>query len=109
MIQFFLTGSRFFGTATEDSDWDYFTEDTPEARKVLEMEGYAEVYVRIVPGNLRSVYFHSVSRKHVQLVSNVALKTRIQNAMLRNGLGPALKHKGLARAIWKTCEELTGG
>jgi len=33
VVEFFLVGSRFYGTNREDSDYDYIAEDTPEARQ----------------------------------------------------------------------------
>lgn len=38
--EYYLTGSRFFGTYTPVSDWDFFTKDTPDTRSYLESCGF---------------------------------------------------------------------
>lgn len=40
---FYLAGSRYFGTATEDSDDDYVAQDNPTNRKVCETLGMKRV------------------------------------------------------------------
>jgi len=36
-VEFYLTGSRFFGNATNASDYDFFCQDTDEARQFLDV------------------------------------------------------------------------
>lgn len=43
-VKLILTGSRRFGTSTERSDWDFFTEDSPSVR-----EQFMEVGFRKLP------------------------------------------------------------
>ena len=38
---FQLTGSRFFGNATEKSDWDFFVQNSPEAIDFLRSNNFA--------------------------------------------------------------------
>jgi len=42
-FKFYLTGSRFFGTDRPDSDWDFFTQDSPEVRQFLRENGFREI------------------------------------------------------------------
>lgn len=37
---FYLTGSRYFGTARDDSDWDYFVQDDPLVHDWLSENGF---------------------------------------------------------------------
>lgn len=39
-FQFFLTGSRYFGTHTEKSDWDFFVERNPGLEEWLQQNGF---------------------------------------------------------------------
>ena len=39
-FEFHLTGSRFFNSATKESDYDFFTKNCPEIKKWLEDEGF---------------------------------------------------------------------
>lgn len=43
-FDFTLTGSRFFGPCREDSDWDYFVEDSPELIRFLYDNGFVKNY-----------------------------------------------------------------
>ncbi len=40
-----LTGSRFFGNARVDSDFDYFVQDSPQVRKFLFDDSFMELGV----------------------------------------------------------------
>ena len=42
--EFYPTGSRFFGEATEQSDYDYYTLSTSQVRKDLKKAGFIEQY-----------------------------------------------------------------
>lgn len=39
-FEFHLTGSRYFGTANEYSDWDFFVQDSEEVRQFLLNNGF---------------------------------------------------------------------
>lgn len=83
--QFYLTGSRFFGTATEGSDWDFFVKHSEEVALDLHKWGF-----QLVQGprndnykdkNTVVVFWHPLHRVHVQLVHDDVKKEKIQLAM----------------------------
>ena len=94
-----LTGSRFFRTATKESDWDFFAEES--AMFYLEENGWlltcpADMYdaVTFVKGNV-----------HVQLVEDILLKLRVQSRLtpvMREG--PYTKRQ--ARVIWNVASTM---
>lgn len=45
-IDFYLTGSRYFGCARPDSDWDFMVQDSPEVREFLKGLGFVQ---RVAP------------------------------------------------------------
>lgn len=101
-IPLHLTGSHYFGTAGPDSDVDFFAADSAAARAYLEACGFVAVQWKPGPGaNVRAVYWHGVTRVHVQLVADVELKERIQRAMREYGLGPHLMDKVLSKRLWR--------
>jgi len=82
-FKFFLTGSRFFGTHHENSDWDFFVEDSPQIRKVLENWGFVEENKYHYFDMLTNiVYAHKQANIHVQCVKNARIKEHIQNSLL---------------------------
>jgi len=42
-LTFFLTGSRFFGFSNENSDYDFFVQDSEEVNGILRAWGFVEV------------------------------------------------------------------
>lgn len=94
-----LTGSRFFGTAREDSDWDYFVEwdkgvyhELCDFGFVLDHESYAHD-----PNNVAVFVRDDV---HVQVVGNAAIKERIQYQLrpIFTRLNPSKEN---AKIIWR--------
>jgi hypothetical protein len=76
-ITFHLTGSRFFGTDTEESDWDFFTQDLPGTRTELHHAGFkldSESY----PNDTNFVAVYAKDNVHVQLVPDVRMKKCVQ-------------------------------
>jgi len=100
--EFYLTGSRFFGTHNENSDWDFFTEDCPEVRKELENLGFVEEQNSYSDDLTNKVYVHQSARIHVQCVKNVWAKTVIQDciAELSNEIPSFLKNASKSRKKW---------
>lgn len=101
--RFYLTGSRYFHANVPDSDWDYFTEDTPQVRQYLEEEGFILVPATSAhmsyTSSVTAVYYREGF--HVQLVRCPIVKSLVQSRMRRIGLGPFLKDKALARILWQ--------
>ena len=84
-----MTGSRFFGNHTEQSDYDYFTNDSKEVYHYLRTLGFE------LSGDLvdlpnyqdkltRSVLIHKKDNIHIQLVYDAERKIKIQNFIKNN-------------------------
>lgn len=113
-FEFYLTGSRFFGTQTEDSDWDFFV-------------GYSkEVVAFLIENNFRIVndseyedsntvavyrYMDKFNRPSmcvdVQVVLNPAMKEDIQNKIKPVIRNSAIKDKEAMRLMWNVAYRLS--
>jgi hypothetical protein len=99
-LRFHPTGSRYFGTATPFSDWDFFTQESHEARDFLVKQGfwllqkdadntsYGYLGITNNPLNIGEVwennYFSNPSVKvHVQLVSDYELKKVVHVQLIK--------------------------
>ena len=85
-IDFHLTGSRFFGTATETSDWDFFTQHCEVTKRWLSKNGFFTLTHSANSYNDQEtkcvMRFTSGSFQiDVQLVNDVKKKVRINNAI----------------------------
>ena len=81
-LNFYLTGSRFFGNVTATSDYDYFVKDCPEVEEFLKANKFkaeGESYPSLVTTNCSRVFRRGIV--HVQLVENPELKNKIQNIL----------------------------
>lgn len=104
-VEMTLTGSRFFGTERPDSDWDYFAQDSPEARGELEHAGFICTAEALSPtSNCRAVY--QSERMHVMLMRNAAQAVAVQELMFRRNFGPLLRNKAFAHALWQFAYDL---
>lgn len=61
---FYPTGSRYFGGATNESDWDFYAEDTNEVRAFLIDVGFVELPFNLMldeynDPNICAVFRHS--------------------------------------------------
>lgn len=95
--KFHLTGSRFFGKATQVSDWDFFCENSQEIRNFLRDLGFRELSktkrfgkdaVKVtsyefayVDQNVAEVWRHKLYQIDVQLQKDVGLKLTAQNIL----------------------------
>ena len=86
--RFYLTGSRFFGTATVHSDYDFFTQDSDMVRYRLRTLGFA--VLPISESEYKDVNTVLVMRKmfpgsdiwiDVQLQKDAILKNFVQNQL----------------------------
>ena len=87
-FSFYLTGSRFFGWANANSDIDFYTENSPEVKKILKDMGFEEL-----PGGYEtrsnylkdnqtlSVMRHRTAKIDVQIVYDVEVKTEAQRIL----------------------------
>jgi len=95
-----LTGSRYFGTFQQNSDWDFFTADTKTIRTWLDSRGF-----KLLPDNpyrdkvTIAVYRHFEPQVDIQIVSSVSRKLKAQESLF-----PILSRerftKGTARSLW---------
>lgn len=107
---FQLTGSRFFGTETSNSDWDFFTQDSKGVRLWLSTNGF-ELYPNTSSyagdGFCVDVFVYKDEdcdtnpshQIHVQIVKDFALKQEIQNK-LASMYDNFPTDKIIARSIW---------
>lgn len=82
-FEFFLTGSRYFGTSTPGSDWDFFVEDTPDVIAFLEGIGFELQTDKEYSHDRVTVNTYRLQNVEVQLVSDVGLKKRAQFLLKR--------------------------
>lgn len=79
-FEFHLTGSRFFGTATQGSDWDFFVQDSPEVQKWLISRNANQVKHPLYETPTSVWILNGI---HIQLVEDVQAKIKAQNLILR--------------------------
>jgi len=102
----YLTGSHYFGTQRPDSDVDIFAEASAELVNILKVEGFVPEQVGGQYNTLAT--WRNQHGVHVQLVKNAPLKAKIQEVMLKLGLGEALRDKVLATKVWTLMYEVAG-
>ncbi len=79
---FTLTGSRFFGGYTANSDWDFFIQESGEVERFLSSIGFLPLSFTNYKDELTSkVYRHSQEKIDVQLVKNSVIKLRAQEIL----------------------------
>lgn len=100
-FDYYVTGSRFFGNARADSDFDYFTQNTFDTRMWLKRNGFrklpegASYYNCDI--NLAQVY--RKGNVDIQLVKDVSKKLKAQEILKANGVLNNLD-KSARRAAW---------
>lgn len=103
-LMFYPTGSRYFETATESSDWDYFVQDSPETNKFLEKYGF-ELESESYKADPVIVAVYKLYDIHIQVVKNAVAKQRIQWDLLP--VFAKLKpNKELAKFLWSWATKL---
>lgn len=102
-FHFFLTGSRYFGNAQLNSDWDFFCLDSQDVRGWLESIGFnREKYNQSYnDSNCLAVYYGRFEGDsvHVQLVKNESRKCWAQNLIKNLGLFNG-QSKAEQKRIW---------
>jgi len=107
--EFFLTGSRFFGTHMSRSDFDFYVAYSNGLASDLEAIGFEEAHD---PSYDDALTEHVLGKGmvHVQLVKDIVLKARIQRALDKNCV---MQHTGrdkhLHRVIWSAMIEASLG
>ena len=82
---FALTGSRYFGGANEDSDWDFFVEHDNNFYDFLLSQGFLDISRRevdIVQGNTNLYSDDSI----VQVIEKVCIDGVVQIQLLQKGM-----------------------
>jgi hypothetical protein len=82
---FAATGSRFFGGATENSDWDFFVEHDVNLYDFLISQGFADISIiqlDIVQGNTNMYSDDSI----VQVMEKVCTDGVVQIQLLQKGM-----------------------
>lgn len=108
--EFHLTGSRYFGSATFSSDWDFFTSASQKGIvEFLESLGFEKEYGRDESGELPTNYVDSsviavykLGNVHVQLVKSAIKKLVAQNAIDWRKIVFNQQPKPIRSLIWRT-------
>ena len=76
-IEFYLTGSRFWGNNTVKSDWDFFTEYSETTLKYLTDKGFKQITETIYE-DIETVLVMKKDNIDIQLVKNSTKKLKAQ-------------------------------
>lgn len=102
-----LTGSRFFGYANKDSDWDYFEQDSLQIRQQLIDNKFVQLIEYIAPDTEFKAHFKSDDGKiDIILVRDIKKIATLQWHIKQSGLGKAMHYRELAPHIWRLCSRL---
>lgn len=109
-FEFYPTGSRHLGGARQDSDWDFFVEDSNEVRSYLEEIGFTQIFHNRYADDPQIVSlfrfsWSTTSYIDVQVVQDSSKKWLIQQVLDETG---ALRNvtRSQARIVWRTMYEL---
>lgn len=82
--KYYLSGSRYFGYARPDSDWDFFSNDSP--MEWLERHSFAKLKMNPnwYDDNTLCIYKHLVWDLQISIQRDVGLKCRAQEYILEN-------------------------
>lgn len=111
---FHLTGSRFFGNSTNQSDWDFFIQDSPQVRNWLVANNFkinknskyysddscVDVYRYYITDYKIDAHWIDV-----QIVNDVSLKIKAQDLIKLTVPPNALENKAFARIVWRLALE----
>lgn len=100
-FMFYPTGSVYLGVDTEESDKDFFTEDTPEVRKFLEDFGFNVLGVEdYYKDCLGIVDVYRLGKIDVQVVKGAEQKQMFQQKF--HSVLFMMKNKLDRREFWKS-------
>lgn len=116
-FKFYLTGSRFFNTAREDSDWDFFVEDDGIAierslRSFITEEGFLnETNIEYKDKETVAVWKHITEPIHIQIVKDARLKLDAQFLIQSMGLHWQIARDGKAysKLMWNLAYKTVRG
>ena len=84
-FNFYLTGSRFFGTERARSDWDFFTQESEEVEKFLLKNDFKLHNETKYSDSMTSKVYRYKNQIDVQLVTNTEKKLAIQRSFFLAG------------------------
>lgn len=89
--KFYLTGSRYFGFSEADSDWDFFTGDTPGVIDYLKVSGFTRISMKPewLGQNTVGIWKHDC-KVEIAVQKDVEMKKKAQE-YLKENLIPRLK------------------
>jgi hypothetical protein len=103
-VEFYLTGSRFFGTENANSDHDLFVKDCPEIRLYLHYYGFViDSRSGYENTNLTYVYkYTDIDGKiiHIQMIKDVDLHSGIQKYIYKYGIYVGKSHDQM-KEVWR--------
>lgn len=97
-FEFYLTGSRYLGTETPESDWDFFVEDSQELRSTL-VKHFFVVDETSYPEDPTFVIVYKKDNVHVQVLQNAKVKAWVQYKMA--GLMRTTTSKDYRAGLWR--------
>ena len=104
---FHKTGSRFFGGGNENSDWDFFVDEsaTNFLRRIGFVNDSESFMFSYSDCDIVQVLVHKVAHIHVQVSRNIDKRRRIRNVLYRHSLkqfDKATRKKiwAIAMAVW---------
>lgn len=106
--KFYVTGSRYFGGVTENSDYDFFVQDDEEIHEMLKGLGY-DVIQHHDYANDKSItyvyekisYYRNETHKiQIQVVKDAELKYEVQKFLKRHFHGGLPGMKMDRSALW---------
>ena len=110
-FDFHLTGSRFFGTQTENSDFDFFVEYSTQVEEYLKENNFFGYNSGYEDTETMMVYNYQVgdTRIDVQLVKNASTKAMIQEVLKSHPLVVQMMSRGMKddrTAMWNLMYDL---
>lgn len=110
-FDFYLTGARFFGSATEESNWEFFAQNSTEITEWLEKHSIVkEDTVCILTNDVLEVkhmvgvveVHNKITRVFIHLVDNLKKKILVQNRLF-NVYGKLMPtDPDILQMVWKT-------
>lgn len=104
-LSFYLTGSRYFGGATDGSDWDFFCQHSEEVRNFLCSIGFYPLSEDAYSGDMNIVEIYRYSSSEitvdVQMQKDLLKKKRAQDRIKKMGISPkSFPEKWMRKTLW---------
>ena len=84
-FKYYLTGSRYFGNETKNSDWDFFVEYEPDVIEELKSLGFVMEYVDDVDPTVKFVYKYTSGKFEIHVIITEFINIRnFVNELIKN-------------------------